>query len=232
MPEKIPTIESRPLKKEIRHTRIAQLEKPMTKILEQMAGNIERGEYDLIIGIDASGRIPTLIIKKFSDNIYSKKGYSSPVIRFIAGRVNKRNAEAKIQEWNPQKRVLIVEDTLITGSSIKFLCQVLRENHILFDIVTIGIDLTNFHRLREVEKELGAANIYPGGIGESSIYKQGHLSGTMKGGGGGTFAIPYVRAVGGGINDQKTINQARADADVVADNLINWYESQKQENEK
>jgi hypothetical protein len=34
---------------------------------------IERGDYDLIIGIDASGRIPTLISSKVIGYIYEKK---------------------------------------------------------------------------------------------------------------------------------------------------------------
>ena len=46
---------------EIKHAEIAKLREPIKNILEQMRERIDRGEYTLIIGDDASGRIPTWI---------------------------------------------------------------------------------------------------------------------------------------------------------------------------
>jgi len=48
--------------KEIRHVEVAELEMSSKKIIEQIQDRIEREEYGIIIGDDASGRIPTLII--------------------------------------------------------------------------------------------------------------------------------------------------------------------------
>lgn len=64
---------------------IGRLEIPTTIILEKILGNIEKGEYNLIIGADASGRIPTLVFKKFIDYVYQKLGYPLAKTIFLAG---------------------------------------------------------------------------------------------------------------------------------------------------
>lgn len=94
-----PTIEEREMS-----TKIENLEYPIRDILEKMLPNIERGEYDLIIGIDASGRIPTIIMEKFIKHVYSKNRISLPDIRFMAGKINEYNAKEMIEKWNPSKK--------------------------------------------------------------------------------------------------------------------------------
>lgn len=257
MPEKIPTIgnnkqsEPTPDKSRlIKHEEIAELEGPIKHIIEQMGNNIERGEYDLVIGIDASGRIPTLIMVKIINHIYNQNGYDSPKVRFVAGSGGKNVVNELVKKWNPQKKVLVIEDTLITGYSLKFLIEGLQENGIRFDIITVsGPDNS-----RMVSKfgfyKIGADNIYVGdSVGDATIYGRRNLSGIQKEV-GDTFSRPYkkvkaeeqitklgeevVDPFGGSVSSyaQEQINEARTDADVVADHLINWYESQKQENEK
>ena len=68
-----------------KNSEIGRLEKPAKVILEKILGNIERGEYDLIIGADASGRVPTLVFKKFIDYVYKKLGYQTAKTIFLAG---------------------------------------------------------------------------------------------------------------------------------------------------
>lgn len=217
------------------HSEIAELERPIQVVLKEMLKNIERGDYDLIIGIDSSGRVPTLIIKQFLDYVYSKKSFNLPDARFIAGNVSKETAKKKIQEWNPRKKVLIVEDTIATGDSIKFLCQALRENNVSFDVATVGTTgvYSDTSEIKEELKEkLGIKNIYFGVVGSPNIYGRQDLSGVVKEGRGEPFAEPYkkVEEHSDSSNDiQESINEARADADIVVNNLIDWYESQKHE---
>src|SRR3990167_7175602 len=71
--------------KKLENPEIDRLEKPTEVILEKILGNIERGEYDLIIGADASGRVPTLVFKKFIDYVYKKLGYQTAKTIFLAG---------------------------------------------------------------------------------------------------------------------------------------------------
>lgn len=204
-----------------------------------MLANIEKGEYDLVIGIDSSGRIPALIIDKFINHIYSKKGYSLPGARFIAGKVGREAAKKRIQEWNPRKKVLIVEDTIVTGNSVKFLCQALVELKISFDIAAVGnwgVYSDTAELEEEIKEKLGVEKIYFGTTEPPSIYSKKDLSGVIKEGLGEHFSKPY-KMVGGeeysnaSADIQENINQARADADIVVSNLIDWYESQHK-NEK
>ena len=78
---------------EFRHKEIANVEEPMRKIFEQISGNFERGEYDLMIGTDASGRIPALIIFKLAKHIYEKSSHPLPMFRFIAGHARHEDIE-------------------------------------------------------------------------------------------------------------------------------------------
>jgi len=112
---------------EIRHKEIAELEAPIFKIFKEILPTLEKGEYDLIIGIDASGRIPTLIIDKLVNYVYTKNSQEFPKTRFLAGSGSKEDAEEYIKTWDPRKKVLIVEDTILTGTSVKFLTEVLNK---------------------------------------------------------------------------------------------------------
>lgn len=213
------------------HPEVTELERPLQILLKEMLGNIEKGEYDLIIGIDSSGRIPTLIVSKFIRHIYSNKGLPPQDTRFVAGNISKENAEEKIKEWNPQKKVLIIEDTISTGDSIRFLCQALRELKISFDIATVGnlgVYSDTSELTERLKDTLGVKHIYFGTAKSPNIYTRRYLSGVQKEH-GDTFSRRYKKIKRENDNMplhvQETINQARADADIVADHLIDWYES-------
>jgi len=105
MPEKIPTVKTKSKEEaEIKHEEIAHVEEPMKRIFEQISANFEKGEYDLMIGIDASGRIPALILFKLASHIYKKSGYPAPMFRFIAGHAPKDGIKEVIGKWNPSKK--------------------------------------------------------------------------------------------------------------------------------
>ena len=172
MSEKIPTIEE----KKIAHSEIAELISPLETILESLNDSIETGDFDLVIGIDASGRIPALIFGEYINRIYKEKGYLTPMRRFLAGGANNRlMIEEQIKRWNPQKRVLVVEDTIVFGDSIVNLSKVLRSLNISFDIVSVG-DLS-YEDLKDLSNELGADHIYVGFRGTPEIYGEHDLGG-------------------------------------------------------
>ena len=64
---------------------VSDLEEPIKRILKDILPNIERGDYQLIVGDDASGRIPTLIIDRFIKKVYKKMGFDTPQTIFFAG---------------------------------------------------------------------------------------------------------------------------------------------------
>lgn len=203
----------------------------MLKIFEQIVGKLEGGEYDLIIGVDASGRIPTFIMDKLVNYIYTKKGHDYHQTRFFAGSGIIDSAAEQIRQWNPRKKVLIVEDTIVTGNSIKFLTSALKEINTHFDIIAVS----SSRYPEKLVSEFGADNVYLGGEGDdyTSIYARRNLSGVIKKRGEGGFAKPYKRVMEKHTDTspkiQEDINEARADADIVVNNLIDWYESQKHE---
>lgn len=237
MPENLSKFKVKEERGDFYNSEIAELEQPIKTVLKEMLELVERGKYDLIIGIDSSGRIPALIVKKFIDYVYSKKGIGLSNIRFLAGNVSRENVEKQVQTWNLQKRVLIIEDTIATGDSIKFLCQALREYGIFFDVATVGtlgVYSDTSEVQEEIKEKLGVENIFFGIVGEPHIYSTRHLSGVIKEGSGETFSRPYTKSDDEYGDDSlldigESKKQARADVGIVAQHLISWYESQKQE---
>lgn len=224
MSVEIPTTEEIP-----KHDEIVELEGLTKNILEKMLPNIERGDYDLIIGIDASGRIPTLIMDKFIKYVYAQKSYPMPNTRFLAGSASfLGDLEKQIENWNPKKKVLIVEDTIVTGYSVRNLAKVLKEWGVTFDIASM-VNFGTLSNLLDSKSVLKAEHIYSGGNDVVDIYAARHLSGVEKVH-GKTFSRPFRKGHTGPAI-QEIINEARADADIVVKNLIDWYES-KQEGEK
>jgi len=69
----------------IKHPEIAELREPIQNLLEQLRDKIDKGEYGVIIGDDASGRIPALILDNVIKSVYQDKGYTKPKTIFFAG---------------------------------------------------------------------------------------------------------------------------------------------------
>jgi len=59
-------------------------------ILEQARESIDKGEYNILIGDDASGRVPTLIFRRVLQDVYKEKGYDAPKTLFFAPRGHKK----------------------------------------------------------------------------------------------------------------------------------------------
>ncbi|MDO8600884.1 MAG: hypothetical protein Q7R73_04775 [bacterium] len=69
----------------IEHEEILELREPIEKILTALKDSIEKGEYQLVIGDDKSGRIPTFILHKVIGALYEKHDHPRPRTRFFAG---------------------------------------------------------------------------------------------------------------------------------------------------
>ena len=68
----------------IESTPIRGLLEPMSRMTREMKPFIERGEYGMIIGDDASGRIPTLIMSEVINTVYKKSDRPKINTRFLA----------------------------------------------------------------------------------------------------------------------------------------------------
>lgn len=63
---------------------IALLARPLANVVRQLKNNIDQGQYALIIGDDAAGRIPTLAVAEIMDQAYAKKDIPPIDTRFLA----------------------------------------------------------------------------------------------------------------------------------------------------
>ncbi len=235
--------------KEVVFGEVAELELPIKIIIEKIESRIENGEYGLIIGDDASGRILTLILGNFIKKISEMKRLDKPNIIFIPGRLRRRilgrdNDIKELEEHvssfgaSKDKRVLIVTDTVLTGDSLKTLVAVLHEIGFTCDIATIGVE-TDEKDLLERDSNLQHAEIISGEYYTEDnfmphtpgLYREKTLSGVTKK--AGKIKSTTLKSSGsdkderGMIQDQ--INQAREDAGIVTDHLVSWYESLQNE---
>ena len=171
---------------------IDELEDPIKRIIDQLREEIDKGQISLIIGEDASGRIPTLIVASVINNIYKSKGFKIPQIKFIAGSRNiagmtewymrdKKDKIRKLIEQIPNNgdRVLIVTDTIVSGSSVEPIASVLDTLGKEKIIATIGTeDIKGADEDRK--RRIGAGRVVSGGLATPVIYQNKDLSGVRK----------------------------------------------------
>jgi hypothetical protein len=122
---------------------------PLQKLLEKMRSRFATGQYTVMIGDDASGRVPALILNQLQNMCGMKK---TPLY-FIAGSRKTKTKEAKKAEIKAflQKKmllssetssVLIVTEFIHHGGSLSLLTDVLRSLKIAYNVCTIGV----FHK--------------------------------------------------------------------------------------
>ena len=191
------------LPEKLHFSEVEELREPVEKILAEIAPRLEKGEYQLLIGDDASGRVPTWIWKKIIGEIYEEKGFPPIETVYIAGSgssgksqnlvgdafqekkekiedflkyLRKGKENQKIRVCAPLSRVLIATDSVFTGTSLDPLTEVLKENGIPFDIVAIGLQKTHSG---DKGIRFGQKIIY-GKIGLPGVDGSSHLSGVGK----------------------------------------------------
>ena len=145
---------------------IEELEQPIIHIVERLSDHIEAGDYSLILGDDASGRIPTIMVAKIIQAIYKHNGRTTPLVRFLAGgkgldlknEENKEHAlslhigrmlETMKKEKIPPGKCLIVTDTLHSGETVQSFANALEENDMGFEVASVG---TTGSKAEEYEK--------------------------------------------------------------------------------
>lgn len=225
---------------------MAELELPIKIIIDKIKSRIENGEYGLIIGDDASGRVPALIPGNFIKKVSESKGLDKPDIIFIPGKpyllpildrtVNVPKLEKYLSKYEitKDKRILIVTDTVLSGNSLAVLVRLLGEIGFTCDIATVGVE-TEEKDVADRNKKLQNFEVISGEYhNEDShmpntprIYKEKTLSGVTKK--VGQTKSTTLKSTESNEDDkeiiQDQINQAREDANVVTQHLIDWYES-------
>lgn len=245
----------------VQNPEVWELQEPLEDVIEQLRPRIEGGEYGLIIGDDASGRVPTLIVDRVVKQLYQDRERRPAKTVFMTGsgsggyEINETVREEKqyrtqellgryqreYSDGLKPRRVLIVTDTVRTGNSLKLLTDSLHQAGLEFDIASVGLVNYSEENREEwktiLEEKLGGT-IYFSMSGTPTIYHQSQLSGVTKEP-GQLHADPYVRSEKAGnqsrkpqfvlprenpilaeVMDQRKINEVRADARIIAENIL------------
>lgn len=237
---------------------ILDLEEPIKNLMEKLRANIERGEYGLIIGDDASGRIPTLILGEVIKRISKLKSVRDPSIIFIPGTLSRvigldEQLQGYVQKYGAQEKdkVLIVTETVRSGDTLRVLVETLESLGHICDIATIGIehgDMAYYKKRRS--ENLGNASIFSGdyykkGNGTTDalnpntplIFRNKEMSGVYQN------KNEFVSRTRQSIHKepafenssehlakiQKVVSDSRTEAFVLVDKLVAWYVSQDKE---
>ena len=227
---------------------IENLREPMQTILEGLKEKIETGEYQLIIGEDASGRIPTRVIERIVKERYKENNYAQPDVRFVAGPgqcaddrallnaekvrikyINEIKKKAK-KRRSDIKKALLITDTVIGGNSLLPLANALKKNNLSFDIATIQVRTAG--DIKELKKKLGAETIVWGEEfsfdDEKNIYGKYDIAGVEKTPPhlfSESYAKKYSDHYKSQIFLQKDVNTAREDAKILAEELMKSYKN-------
>ena len=223
---------------EIKIPEIAELRKPMQQLLLQLRKSIEKGEYAVILGDDASGRIPTLLFRKVLNALYTERRFEVPKTLFFAGvrfDTMPRQRQVKMAQdftdylvkenvkgLTENRKALVVTDTISSGQTLKNFMQVLRELGIHYNIATIGRLYGRTERLggKIASAQKAIPSIYGygqhkyGGV-EKDRDNPSLFAKRMSG------STPYeVQKL------SRARSQARKDVDILARQLVEWYETQ------
>ena len=243
---------------EVQLEEIAELEKPIKAIIEKIKDRIENGEYGLMIGDDASARIPTRILGDFIREISRIRGQLQPNIIFIPGKLKggwlelaeQEQFEEHISKFGmvPDKKILIITDTVFSGESLQKLVHLIKKAGHIPEIATIGQEFNGpfGHPEKMAKENLEGVEIisgefkvpkeleeYTAWVHTPMIYQNKDMSGVHKSPG----KLKSERLTDKGGSDfrrgmiQQEINHSRKDAKTMTNKLVDWYESQKQ-NEK
>ncbi len=218
---------------------LAELEAPIAKILARLRPKIERGEYGLIIGDDASGRIPALIIRDVIKAVYNERGYTLPEVRFISGSSELedglgdkkelvRKYIADVQEsmredtdalrTRRKRSALVVTDTINRGTSVSVLVHALRAAGIPAEIATVGLIENNWFSRLQTELRTRAP-ITAGMTGTPSIYGKGKALGGVWKNTEEVFSHATTRTAQGPDAIQRSINETRTIIHTMSDKL-------------
>jgi hypothetical protein len=230
---------------------IAELLNPLKNLLTQLRERIEKVGYQLVIGDDASGRIPALIVHKTLESICEQKGLFKPEILFFAGSRGLKEKrmyqeleakQAHIAELfrysNPKilRRALIVTDAIQTGDSLLPLVNGLNANGIDYDIasITLGSEgKRNFKpdkAVARLSKKLGGDLFYAKVSAFPAVFDRKDLSGVQKDP-REVFSFPVTADSEDSIEQEKVrriqekINSARKDSKILARKLLDWYQN-------
>ncbi|MHB9019616.1 MAG: hypothetical protein ACYC3G_01925 [Minisyncoccota bacterium] len=235
---KIEKIESRYYFEEV----FRELEPLTFSLVEKLKENIDKNEYDMLIGDDASGRIPTLVLRGI---INERKRRSHPELRssesgiktrFVAGGQidNSKELDTAIQKLRSEakKKVLVVTEFISSGKSINRFSEALQRYNIAFDIAAF-ISEPESLKIPDDSKFFYGDKFQDLEVNPLSFYDVPEISGVQKGSekdfGPRSYTTSFIKdSVSDrsiinkdGLKDaQEKINIARKDVDLLVNKTL------------
>lgn len=221
---------------------IKALELSAVSLVSQLKEKIDGDEYDMLIGDDASGRIPTLVLRSvINERKRHLRADKSPkeneiATKFIAGgqtrKVNNTEEVVKFLEKiksQIKKKALLVTEYMNSGKGMDKMAEAFNRTGIDFDVATFASFKDPDFYQKNCDN-LSGHEIFAGGKGFEhvmSIYGKNGLAGVEKDDGGRddphrdahTIASKghYERARP--VN-QRNINRAREDIKILTDEVV------------
>ncbi len=210
----------------------SDLKKQIGKLVTKLKAAIEKEEYTTLIGDDASGRIPTLILKKITEKVTTK-----PIkTLFIAGGKGHywetekvENTENKLDDILDQikGRVLFVTEYMSEGEGMVKMAEQLENKGIDFDIASVasGKNDKEYERNFEIFKRHGLIIGHEDALMGPAVYNEKEISGVFK-------ELPMdaeAKRIPINRNYGRQIRNSRNDVNIVANEIMKeiWGEDIK-----
>ncbi|MCE9541097.1 phosphoribosyltransferase [Candidatus Kaiserbacteria bacterium] len=193
---------------------LERLEKSVASLVSDMKERINGAEYELVIGEDASGRLPALMLGTVLKDVYESRGIRAPMVRFLtssrptkeSGDIwEKRTAAVRealseikktFDESGRNGKVLLVTDVIDTGNSMEGLLRAVQEAGMAPEVATVALlkgDSDSYTRAEAFEKHWGV-NVYWTQNHLTDVFRN-RLSGVTKSK-DGAYAVANDRTVG------------------------------------
>ena len=208
------------------------LERIAFPLVERLKESIDNGDYDMLIGDDASGRLPTLALRgvinernrKLCPDL--KLSESEIKTRFVAGGQNEENKEElkkALEKLKPEikKKALVVTEYIQSGESMARISKLLENLGISFDVAAFTSEKDKLEIPENSKFFYGGTDHY---IDAPSFYCIPEMSGIVKDCEPGPYAISNIKKWAGKGADlkvaQEKINKARKDVDLLVNKII------------
>lgn len=223
---------------------LEEIESATKKILQEYREDINKGSFSAIIGDDASGRLPALLMWRVLSNVYRNKGFPAPLCRFIAGTTNLESEspevyKGKVQSMEdqmgrihtdvlkargdfPKGKALIVTDTIMFGTTAGRIIDAIKSTDADWQVAIAAIGSDMNPALHERREEQFGARIIFGIKHTPEIYSHKALSGVQKDD-RDLFARRIRKPAGISVERQKVPEVARKVIFRMADKMARQY---------
>ncbi|MEK7647285.1 MAG: hypothetical protein AAB378_02855 [Patescibacteria group bacterium] len=215
---------------------IERLQKSAESLVQQLKEKIDGDEYDMLIGDDVSGRIPTLILRSVINErkrqLHMDKSPQEneiPTKFIVGGRAydveNMEEVMKFLEKIKPQikKKALLVTEFMDSGNGMNKMARAFNGAGIDFDVATFAsFEDPDFYQKNC--DNLRGHKIFVGQEGfehVSGIYGQRSFVGVMKHHSHeSAHAIRYKKRYNIHLEPQGSINKAHHDVKILADDVI------------